>query len=149
LAEIFARSLAIYTAEVLSLFELREHRKRESGAAVDREESGSASKVLRSAPPWVREAYRRTNEHLKAGTLPASNESAIRANIIRNMLALALKKQNMTQAELARRMKKSQSVISRIFRDPTRSRLTTLQQIANALDVDISDILAYPRASES
>jgi transcriptional regulator with XRE-family HTH domain len=86
---------------------------------------------------------------IQSGALPKSSEAAIRAQVIRNRLALALKCQQITEAELARRMKKPQSVISRFFRDPKRSRATTLQRIADALSVDISDIVASPRTSKS
>ena len=45
------------------------------------------------------------------------------------------------EADLARRLKKSPAAISRIFKAPHRSRVTTLQQIADALGVELADVL--------
>ena len=52
-----------------------------------------------------------------------------------------MRERGVTQAELARRLDKSPTSISRILRNPERSRVDTIRQIAKALKVDLSGIL--------
>lgn len=135
----FAKALAVYTVEVLELLEDR-------GLRLSDFESNSpaptdAESQLRSAPKWVRAAYERAKKVTQRSDAVESEERSVQARIIRNRLMLALHRANITQADLANRLGKSASGVSRIFRNPERSRLRTLQAIAKALRVDLSDIL--------
>jgi DNA-binding Xre family transcriptional regulator len=94
--------------------------------------------TLETAPPWIREAYERAKNSTERGL---SQEEAA-AFIARDRLMRALGERKMTQADLARQLGKSSTVISRIFKAPHRSRVTTLQAIAQALGVELADILA-------
>ena len=136
LGRIFARAFATYTVEVLTLLEGK-------GVPLERVNQAGAAEVFgddafAGAPAWVKEAYERT-KHTKEVVKPNGEE--VRSRIIRNKLAQALQQRGMTQSQLAKQMGKSPAVISRIFRSPERSRLRTLQGIAEALDVDVTDIL--------
>jgi DNA-binding XRE family transcriptional regulator len=91
---------------------------------------------LETAPEWVREAYARAKE----GAAEGLSDAGARAFVARDRLLQALARRHMTQADLARRLNKSPTSISRIFKAPQRSRLTTLQEIAGALGVELRDI---------
>ncbi len=135
LGRLFAESFAIYTAEViarLSGYDLRTNNRLSLGDV-----SPSQQVSLESAPAWVKEAYKRSRR--KNAAFDVAED--VRPRVARNKLVLALRERGWTQAELARRMKKSPTVISRIFRNPERSRVTTLQKVASALGVDLSDLL--------
>ena len=137
LVDVLARWWAVYTVELFSMLEERglalpSRAPRETGAP-------PAEDMLAAAPAWVRAAY----EQAKTAAEPVhSDEREVRGRLIKNRLALALKKQGMTQSDLARKMGKNPSHVSRVFRDPQRCKLSTLTAIADALGVDISDILS-------
>ncbi len=134
--DVFARSFATYTWELFKMMEgsglhspLLKRLKSEQDRAED---------LLASEPDWVKEAYENAQEVTEGEEF---NVREVRGRLIRDRLILALRKQRMTQADLARKLKKQPSQISRIFRDPTRCRLSTFEDIASALKVDLSDIL--------
>ncbi len=133
LAGLFAKSFAMYTVEVLTMLEARERRPSIVGNTEPNDDS-----PLESAPEWVQGACRRAS---KAKRVVGVDQDALRARLLRNRLGVALKKQGMTQAALAKKLRKSQSQVSRIIRHPERTKLETLNRIANALKVDLSDIL--------
>ena len=134
LGKLFAESFAVYTVEVLC---------RLNGVAKTQQlgvELPAGAPAVDSPgplPDYVKTAYASLS---KAGThyLAASKAAS---NVARNKLVIALRDKGWTQAELARRMKKSPTVISRAFRNPERRQVKTLRQIATALGVDISDLL--------
>ncbi len=95
---------------------------------------------LDAAPKWVQEAFARA----KQGGQKELSDAGARAYIARDRLLLALRQRHMTQADLARQLHKSPTSISRIFKAPHRSRLTTLQAIAGALDVELRDLFEPP-----
>jgi DNA-binding Xre family transcriptional regulator len=95
------------------------------------------SASLETAPEWVREAHARATKSSAAGL----SDAGARAFVARDRLTQALHRRNMSQAELARQLGKSPTSISRIFKTPHRSRVTTLQAIAAVLQVDLADIL--------
>ena len=136
LGEVFARSLAAYTVEVLRLMQDRGltavDRERRAQPGVDEQEA------LERAPIWVRQAYERSRRPSRSRL---TSEPQIRGRVIRNRLGVALKQQGMSQKDLAKRLGKSESHISRVFRDPQRCRIKTVQAIADALGVDLSDLL--------
>lgn len=136
LGDVFARAFATYTVEVLALLETRglaAPGPASFGKGVPKDED-----ELESAPEWVKASYACAKQAVEPVDI---NEAETRARLIRNRLALALKKQQMTQSALAKRLGRSASQISRIFRNPERSRLNTLKKIADAIDVDLSDLL--------
>ena len=129
-ADVIARVMATYTVEVIAQLK--------SQGLLQAEDELAATQALASAPDWVRESYARA----KANPTPIERDAEdVRAQLIRNRLVLALKRRGMTQADLARNLSKSPSQISRIFRNPQRSRLGTLKTIADAIKVDLSDLL--------
>ncbi len=93
---------------------------------------------LASAPQRGRRTGR---EGTETDTPIEVKPSEIRKNLIRNRLLLALKEQGMTQAELAKKLGKPDSQISRILACPERSKLTTLTEIAQGISVDLSEIV--------
>jgi len=131
LGRLFAESFAVYTVEVIA----RLSRQGTDGGRGAAARSGEAT--TEQVPDWVRQAYRRSME--KGVETETADE--VRPNAARNQLVLALRDRGMTQADLARKLGRSPTVISRIFRHPERSRLRTLREIAEALDLDLSDIL--------
>jgi DNA-binding phage protein len=131
LAGIFAKSFAIYTAEVLRLLEAGPNDTALQARSDPDDE-------LASAPEWVRAAYRRAS---KIKRVPGLDHEELRARLLRSRLGVALKAQGMTQAALAGKLRKSESQVSRILRNPERARLKTLTQVADAIGVDLSDIL--------
>ncbi len=58
-----------------------------------------------------------------------------------NRLKTVIHERRISQKELARRMGVSPSFISRVLRDPERSRLATLKRIARALDIPLSSVV--------
>jgi DNA-binding Xre family transcriptional regulator len=143
LGNVFARALATYTVEVIALLQSRGLMAPEAEAPTD--ETVQGDELLDTAPEWVRESYERAKKGRRAVEV---DEDEMRARLIRNRLALALKKQGMTQSALAKSLGKSPSQISRIFRHPERSQLNTLRSIADAIDVELSDILRGLDASQ-
>jgi ribosome-binding protein aMBF1 (putative translation factor) len=104
--------------------------------------------TLDAAPEWVREAFARTRK----GTQEGLSDAGARAYVARDRLLLALGRRRMSQADLARQLHKSPTSISRIFKAPHRSRVTTLQAIADALGVELRDLFgpeAPPKAEKS
>jgi DNA-binding Xre family transcriptional regulator len=65
-----------------------------------------------------------------------------RAAVARNRLVAALEARGLNQQDLAAKVGKSPAVVSRVLRNPERSRVTTLRQLADALDVNLGDILS-------
>jgi len=76
---------------------------------------------------------------------PTLTETQARARVARNRLMLALKQRNMTQADLARLVKKSPAVVSRILQNPEKCRVSTLRRIADALAIELGDVFAPPQ----
>ncbi len=52
-----------------------------------------------------------------------------------------MKQRGLNQRELAKRLKVTPAVISRILRHPSRSKLETLSRIARALDVSVRQLV--------
>lgn len=132
---IFAKSFAVFAFEILRLA------GKQGNGLADLAGAETAESALATAPDWVKKEYARTKKFIKSAKNLKSDEAEFRAKVIRNSLVLALREQGITQAELAKRLKKSPAVISRIFRNPERSRLSSLQKIADALKVDLSDLM--------
>jgi DNA-binding Xre family transcriptional regulator len=106
---------------------------------------GEPGEDLSSAPDWIKEAYERAKRDV---TPLAIDPEDRRAHLMRDRLAPAHKRRNMTQSALARQLGKTPSQISRIFANSQRSRLSTLAGIADALEVDLSDLLRGPGRDE-
>ena len=136
LGKLFAESFAVYTVAVLDRLDGGES-KHCNGTTSQSTLSTQEQELLEKAPEWVRSGFAQQ----KASDVENADVADIRANVARNKLVLALRERGMTQAELARALGKSPTVVSRILKAPNRSRVKTLQEIADALDVDLSDIL--------
>ncbi len=130
-----AEILAEYIVQLLR--RLAPERGRPARATV-RQPVEDQTAALDTAPAWVRDAFARATKH-RAGGL---SDQEARALVARDRLLHALAQRGLTQAELARRVKKTPASISRILRAPHRSRMSTLVQIADVLDVELADILA-------
>lgn len=134
LGRIFADAFARYTVQVLSSAGAQAW----SSSPADREPGlEPAADTIDDAPKWVRQAYERAK---RGDTEPLPQEQA-RRRVARNKLVVAMRQRGMTQAELARRLGKSPTSVSRILRNPDRSRVETIRAIAEALDVDLTEIL--------
>jgi DNA-binding XRE family transcriptional regulator len=138
----FAKAFAVFTAELALQVEGRDQRVAAGGNAassVAAPPNAEPDDPLRDAPQWVRDAYERVKSG-KAGPGLAFEDA--RAITLRNRLVFEIKRQGLTQAELAKRLGKSPAVLSRILRRPDRSKLTTLEQIAAKLGIDLHDLFA-------
>lgn len=96
----------------------------------------------RQSPPdplaWAREKYEQIQNDDEAVELDRSD---MQERVIRNRLLLALKKRRMTQADLARVLRKSEAQVSRFLANPERSKLGTLIEYSEAIGVDLSDVV--------
>lgn len=135
LGRLFAESFAVFAVEVIA--RLNGYGPRTEDTPASEIALPSDEIFLETAPAWIKKAYKQS--HRKNAEFEVDED--VRPRIARNKLVLALRERGWTQAELARRMKKSPTAISRIFRNPERSRVDTLREVATALDVDLSDLL--------
>jgi DNA-binding Xre family transcriptional regulator len=62
-------------------------------------------------------------------------------SVVANRLRQVLKDEGISQADLARRLSISPAVISRMLKDPDRSAVKTLRRVAEALQVDVHEII--------
>lgn len=136
-ADLFARAFAAFTRELLSMAQRDELSVALAESAKLRHATGA--EALAEAPDWVKQAYERTKDITDGEEIDIGK---VRGKLIRDRLLVALRKQGMTQGELARKLKKSPSQISRILRDPERCQVNTLRAIADALNTDLSDIFS-------
>jgi DNA-binding Xre family transcriptional regulator len=125
LGDIFAEAFAKYTVRVMEL------------TSKGRSTEDSSTTPGPTIPDWVAEEI----EKVEQNPLSAVPGDAIRAKVARDFLLRSLREKKMTQADLARKLRKKANSISRIFAQPERSRLETLWEIADAIGVDLSDIL--------
>jgi ribosome-binding protein aMBF1 (putative translation factor) len=94
--------------------------------------TSDAKVQLEDAPPWVREAY----EKAAAGRGPVVDSLEAESILIRDRILVTLRRQGLSQVDLARRLGKAPSAISRVLKSPARSRIKTLHEIAAALGID-------------
>jgi ribosome-binding protein aMBF1 (putative translation factor) len=91
---------------------------------------------------WLAQAIAENEAAEKAGTL---EESEFTGNSpqesVRDRIRQLMKQRGLTQRDLAARMKVSPAVITRILKQPNRSRLDTLRRIARALDVPVGELV--------
>jgi ribosome-binding protein aMBF1 (putative translation factor) len=69
------------------------------------------------------------------------NADELALQIAADRIARARKAKNLTQKQLAEKLKVPQSQISRIERNPDRTTVRTLKRIARALGVDVSALI--------
>ncbi|MCK4340232.1 MAG: helix-turn-helix transcriptional regulator [Phycisphaerae bacterium] len=136
LARLHGESFAAYVVELLALLGGAAEGDREAEAPVEEAAPASAD-VLDDAPDWVKEAYQESCRP----DAQTDDDATVRARVVRNKLLQALRKQGWSQAELARRMGVSATVISRIFRKPERCKITTLRKVSGKLKVHVSDLI--------
>jgi DNA-binding Xre family transcriptional regulator len=91
---------------------------------------------------WLAQAIAENEAAEKAGTL---EEFEFTGNSpqesIRDRIRQIMKQRGMKQTDLAARLKVSPAVITRILKNPRRSRLDTLSRIARALDVEVGKLV--------
>jgi transcriptional regulator with XRE-family HTH domain len=137
LSDAYAKSFAQFCSTLINNLEQSDSRstadaKYDAAAPTRR----GAKSLPPEASPRVLAAYL---EAMKSGATMLTGEAA-RSVIARDRLLAALRSSGMSQAELARQLDRKPTVISRILKAPERSRLSTLQEIAAALNVDITDL---------
>lgn len=101
---------------------------------------GPSNDVAESAdePDWVLQASRMSQRE----DSPALDGADAARILARNMIRRALDERGWTQADLAKQLGKKPSTISRILKDPTRTRVSTVRQIADALNLEVGDFLS-------
>lgn len=128
----FAQAFAVYTVEVLRLAQ---------GGAQDLNQSSLRDPVfegLDGADEWVRQAYKAS---LRTD-VPRMDLQQARSRVAGNKIIRTLRARGMTQADLARKVGMKPASLSRVLKQPDRSRTSTLLKIADALGVDVSNIMA-------
>jgi len=133
----FAEAFAHYTVKVLALAKAQGVSPRELAEFDPTLVTAPAAPGSQGPPAWVQEAYK----HAVAGRARPIDEKAARIGLAHNKLVLAIRSRGLTQADIAKRLKKSPAAISRILKNPYRSRIKTISEIANAIGVDLSDVL--------
>lgn len=153
-AQPFAKALATFISELLRQDPAQlaalvsQIRSADSLPAGHR--SGSSEEGLPASWEELPEALRKAveseiqqnNKLLAAGKLECmefgGNPSA---TIAANRLQQMMDRKEVTQKELARRLDVSPSFINKVFKQPDRSKVATLRRIAEALEVDLAEIL--------
>jgi ribosome-binding protein aMBF1 (putative translation factor) len=77
----------------------------------------------------------------KAGEAAADFAPADLAAPLSQRIRAVARAQGVSQSELARRLKVTPAVISRVFQHPERAKLQTLRRIAQALDVPVDRLI--------
>lgn len=95
-----------------------------------------ASASIESAPDWVKESLRLSRES-NQGLEATEARSRLRGRIVDQ-----LRKRGLTQADLARLIRRDPASVSRTLRNLDRSRLETVAVIASALDIELDDLVA-------
>jgi len=131
MGQVFAEAFATYTATLL----------RRLGSEDPKGGAGDMLRKLETLAEELAPAEQKKKAAKKAVTGERATIDELRPIMMRNKLVLELRSRGITQAELARKVGKAPAAISRILKHPERSRLTTLQQIAEAVDVDLSELL--------
>jgi len=135
----FARALGTFVREVLD------------GDGVPTKEPTNASEAVvpqdwSQLPDSVRQHFEatieRNNELLKSGGLKplAFTEDAPALGLANRLKAVA-KQKGISQQKIAERLNVSPSFVSKVLRNPDRSQLSTLRRIAEALGVELRDVL--------
>jgi DNA-binding Xre family transcriptional regulator len=135
----FARALGTFVREVLE------------GQNVPAEDGTKGSEIVApqewsQLPASVRQHFeatiQRNNELLKSGTLQSFEftEEAPALGLANRLKAVA-KQKGVSQQKLAERLKVSPSFVSKVLKNPDRSQLSTLRRIAEALGVELRDVL--------
>lgn len=132
----FAESLEAFSMEILGMLN-------DDDTAVAGRESAETDRHG-ALPGWVLEARARAKASEPVSTSPAE----LWERLVRNRFLVALKKQNMTQSALAKKLGKPDSQISRILAKPEVRQLSTLKEMADAIGVDLGDILRSEPSNE-
>lgn len=108
----------------------------EAGAApADVAPVEDASTSIEAAPDWVRESLRVSRES-NQGLEASEARSRLRKRIVDQ-----LRKRGLTQADLARLMRRDPASVSRTLKNLDRSRLETVAAIASALDIELDELV--------
>ena len=97
----------------------------------------SGEPTLEDAPAWVQEEYAKS----KANSEPGEDIARVGRRIARNSIVVKMRQRGLTQKQLAERAGMKPNSVSRILKDPERSRVSTIRKLADALEADISNLL--------
>ena len=131
MGQVFAEAFATYTAALLRRLSSEDPK-------------GGAGDMLRKLEMLAEELAppeREEDGATKEVTRERVTVDELRPVMMRNKLVFELRSRGITQAELARKVGKAPAAISRILKHPERSRLSTLRKIAEAVDVDLSELV--------
>ncbi len=92
---------------------------------------------LADAPAWVQEAFAKS----KASSEPGEDMARVGRRVARNSIVVKMRELGLTQKQLAERAGMKPNSVSRILKDPERSRVSTIRKLADALEADISNLL--------
>ena len=92
---------------------------------------------LADAPAWVQEEYAKS----KVNSEPGEDMARVGGRVARNSIVVKMRELGLTQKQLAERAGMKPNSVSRILKDPERSRVSTIRKLADALEADISNLL--------
>lgn len=131
-AEPFARALAVFVKEMAKT-ESRE------GVVADHERDSLDDDDLE---PQIAEIVKHNDRLAAAGQLDSLvlDEDAI-SKAVATRIRWVMNEQGVSQRQLAEQIGVSSSVISRVLKNPDRSKVETIRRIAEALDIELREIL--------
>lgn len=136
-AEPFARALAVFVRE------LAKSEPGESGAAgFDYDSLEGNIEQNKDAEQQIAELVKHNDRLAAAGQLDSLvlDEDTI-SKAVATRIRWVMNEQGVSQRQLAEQIGVSSSVISRVLKNPDRSRVKTVRRIAEALDIELREIL--------
>lgn len=136
----FAKALSVFLRE---LSKSVSHRRRRGGGG--RASLGPLQAIDEIDPPLrdelnaLMDAYESAAAAGRQETMEFTADSPAEAAAHR--LRRAARKQGVSQKQLAERLNVTPAVISRVFKNPDRSKLATIRRIAQALGVELHEIV--------
>ena len=139
--EAFARAFAVFVRE-LGGTDPRHKTERRVGAAPPLDDWAYAEEDHEALARELAQAIKENDALAKAGkleTLQVTEESTSKEIAAR--LRWIIRNRGLTQKELAKRVGVTPARISHVLKNPDRSKVATLRNIAQALDIDLRQIL--------
>lgn len=137
-SEPFAHALAVFVRESCQagLFAEAEGRDKNAG------NQQSTDPLQKHLDQLLARSIKENDRLAKSGKLASVEVTADSASkVVATRLRWIIKERGLSQTELAKKVGVAPPVISRLLRNPDRSRVATLRKIAEALDVDLHNIL--------
>ena len=143
-AEPFARALAVFVRELAK----SESGESEGGGAVDFDYGLLEGNIeqnkdrQKDTEQQIAELVKHNDRLAAAGQLESLvlDEDTI-SKAVATRIRWVMNEQGVSQRQLAEQIGVSSSVISRVLRNPDRSRVKTMRRIAKALDIELREIL--------